>query len=405
MKVAIVGGGPSGLYLAILLKRRQPDWPVSVIEQNSADSTFGFGVVLADSGLNRLQAADPQVFEQLIAKMNFNGVQTIEVQHHPIDIQHPAKGGAIARIDLLHVLQRIAQDVGVDVRFGVRIEHPDELSQHGLADADVVVGADGVNSVVRAAYEKEFGTTQSFLTNHFAWYGTARVFTKSALVFREWQGGSFVAHYYPYSTTASTFVAECDDATWHSLGLQAMSNEQRQQVFEQVFAPELDGEPLISNHSNWRQFPVTQNAHWTVGKHVLMGDAHTTAHFSIGSGTRIAMEDAIALAEALTAPALADQPDMSALARLENFAQTRGPAKDKLLNASRKSYLWYEQFGDWMRRYTPYGFIHAFMTRTGRLNEERLQQQYPELFAQFQREGLTQMALAAPEPLESAHAR
>ena len=136
-----------------------------------------------------------------------------------------------------------------------------------------------------------------------------------------------------------------------------------------------------------------------------MGDAHTTAHFSIGSGTRIAMEDAIALAEALTAPAPADEPDLSALARLEYFAQTRGPAKDKLLNASRKSYLWYEQFGDWMRRYTPYGFIHAFMTRTGRLNEERLQQQYPELFAQFQREGLTQMALAAPEPLESAHAR
>ena len=138
MKVAIVGGGPSGLYLAILLKRRQPDWSVSVIEQNSADSTFGFGVVLADSGLNRLQAADPQVFEHLIEKMNFNGVQTIEVQHHPIDIQHPAKGGAIARIDLLHVLQRTAQEAGVEVRFGVRIEHPDELTEHGLADADVV---------------------------------------------------------------------------------------------------------------------------------------------------------------------------------------------------------------------------------------------------------------------------
>jgi len=405
MKVAIVGGGPSGLYLAILLKRRQPDWSVSVIEQNSADSTFGFGVVLADSGLNRLQAADPQVFEHLIEKMNFNGVQTIEVQHHPIDIQHPAKGGAIARIDLLHVLQRTAQEAGVEVRFGVRIEHPDELTEHGLADADVVVGADGVNSVVRAAFENEFGTTKSFLTNHFAWYGTARVFTKSALVFREWRGGSFVAHYYPYSSSASTFVAECDDATWRTLGMQAMSNEQRQEVFEQVFAPELDGQPLISNHSNWRQFPVTQNTHWSVGKHVLIGDAHTTAHFSIGSGTRIAMEDAIALADALTAPVAAGEPDQSALARLAHFAQTRGPAKDKLLNASRKSYLWYEHFGEWMRRYTPYGFIHAFMTRTGRLSEERLQQQYPELFAQFQREGLTHRALTDAEPLEAVHAR
>jgi hypothetical protein len=117
------------------------------------------------------------------------------------------------------------------------------------------------------------------------------------------------------------------------------------------------------------------------------------------------MEDAIALADALTAPVANGAPELSPLARLHNFAQTRGPAKDKLLNASRKSYLWYEQFGDWMRRYTPYGFIHAFMTRTGRLSEERLQQQYPELFAQFQREGLTQKPLAAHEPLESAHAR
>jgi 2-polyprenyl-6-methoxyphenol hydroxylase-like FAD-dependent oxidoreductase len=405
MKVAIVGGGPSGLYLAILLKRRQPSWPVHVIEQNNANSTFGFGVVLADSGLNRLQAADPEVYAQLIATMNFNGVQTINVQEHPIDIHHPAKGGAIARIDLLHVLQRIAKEVGVDVRFGVRIEHPNELAQHGLADADVVVGADGVNSVVRAAYEKEFGTTKSFLTNHFAWYGTARVFTKSALVFRDWQGGSFVAHYYPYSTTASTFVAECDDATWQKLGMQAMSNEQRQHVFEQVFAPELDGEPLISNNSNWRQFPVTQNAHWTTGKYVLMGDAQTTAHYSIGSGTRIAMEDAIALAQALTEPVATGAPELSPLARLHNFAQARGPEKDKLLSASRKSYLWYEHFGDWMRRYSPYGFIHAFMTRTGRMSEERLAQQYPELFAQFQREGLTQATQAHTTTLDTAHAR
>ena len=405
MKVAIVGGGPSGLYLAILLKRRQPSWPVHVIEQNNANSTFGFGVVLADSGLNRLQAADPEVYAQLIAKMNFNGVQTINVQEHPIDIQHPAKGGAIARIDLLHVLQNIAGQVGVDVRFGVRIEHPDELAQHGLADADVVVGADGVNSVVRAAYEHEFGTTKSFLTNHFAWYGTARVFTKSALVFRDWQGGSFVAHYYPYSDSASTFVAECDHATWQQLGMDAMRNDERQRLFEQVFAPELDGEPLISNNSNWRQFPVTQNAHWTTGKYVLMGDAQTTAHYSIGSGTRIAMEDAIALAQALTEPVATGEAELSALARLQRFAQTRGPDKDKLLNASRKSYLWYEHFGDWMRRYSPYGFIHAFMTRTGRLSEERLAQQYPALFEQFQREGLTQTQPTQPPALDAAHAR
>lgn len=402
MKIAVIGGGPSGLYLSILVKRRRPQWQVSVIEQNQADSTFGFGVVLADSGLNRIQAADAEVYARLIARMHFNGEQTINVQEQPIDIRHPAKGGAIARIDLLHVLQDVAVRSGVDLRFGQRIEHPDELARHGLGDADVVVGADGVNSIVRAAQEQQFGTTRSFLSNHFAWYGTARVFTKSALVFRTWEGGSFVAHYYPYCDTGSTFVAECDHATWLRLGMEGMSNEERQQLFERVFAPELDGERLISNNSNWRQFPVTQTSSWTVGHHVLIGDAQTSAHFSIGSGTRIAMEDAITLAECLTEHAPAGSPEPTALERLRRFAARRGPEKAKLLGASRKSYLWYENIGEWMRRYAPYEFIHAFMTRTGRMTDKRLAEQYPDLFAQFRSRGLVRDARAATEP--SGHA-
>ncbi|MES2508328.1 MAG: FAD-dependent monooxygenase [Pseudomonadota bacterium] len=401
MKIAIVGGGPSGLYLAILVKRRQPSWPVSVIEQNVADSTFGFGVVLADSGLARIQAADPQVYDKLIAKMTFTGCQTINLKEQPIDINHPAKGGAIARIDLLHALQETAAEAGVDVRFGQRIAHPDELARLGLGDADVIVGADGVNSVVRAAHEEGFGTQRSFLTNHFAWFGTQKVFDKSALVFREYQGGAFIAHYYPYCDTGSTFVAECDHATWLKLGLEAMTDDERQQLFEKIFAPELAGEKLISNNSNWRQFPVTHNQHWTVGNCVLIGDAQTSAHFSIGSGTRIAMEDSIALAEALTESAPAGSPEPTALQRLATFAARRGPEKDKLLTASRKSYLWYEDIGQWMQRYTPFEFIHAFMTRTGRMGNDRLAQQYPELFAQFEKAGVLKKPAAQPE--ESGH--
>ena len=191
MKIAIVGGGPSGLYTAILVKKRRPSWQVSVVEQNVADSTFGFGVVLADSGLARIQAADADVYEKLIARMTFTGCQTINLKEQPIDINHPSKGGAIARIDLLRVLQEAAAEAGVDVRFGQRISHPDDLAALGLDDADVVVGADGVNSVVRAAHEEAFGTTKTFLTNHFAWFGTRKVFEKSALVFRQYQGGAF----------------------------------------------------------------------------------------------------------------------------------------------------------------------------------------------------------------------
>ncbi|HSV44568.1 MAG TPA: FAD-dependent monooxygenase [Ramlibacter sp.] len=401
MKIAIVGGGPAGLYLAILVKRRRPDAQVSIVEQNSADSTFGFGVVLADSGLSRIQAADPQVYHALVAKMTFTGCQTIRVHEQPIDLHHPAKGGAIARIDLLHVLQQAAQDAGVDVRFGQRIAHPSELAGLGLGDADLVVGADGVNSVVRAASEEAFGTSKSSLTNHFAWFGTRRVFAHSELVFRQWQGGSFVAHYYPYCSTGSTFVAECDHATWVAFGMEAMGNEQRQALFEQIFAGELAGEPLISNNSNWRQFPVTQNRHWTAGHHVLIGDAQTSAHFSIGSGTRIAMEDAIALADALTAPAPAGAAEPAMLERLARFVQARGPEKAKLLAASRKSYLWYENIGEWMRRYTPYQFIHAFMTRTGRFGDGRLAAQYPALFAQLRAQGVVREP--APLAQEKGH--
>ncbi len=392
MKIAIVGGGPSGLYTAILVKKRRPSWQVSVIEQNVADSTFGFGVVLADSGLARIQAADADVYEKLIARMTFTGCQTINLKEQPIDINHPSKGGAIARIDLLHVLQDAAVAAGVDVRFGQRISHPDDLTALGLGDADVVVGADGVNSVVRAAHEQAFGTTKTFLTNHFAWFGTRKVFEKSALVFRQYQGGAFVAHYYPYCATGSTFVTECDHATWLKLGMDAMTDDERQQLFEKVFAPELAGEKLISNNSNWRQFPVTRSSNWTAGNHVLIGDAQTSAHFSIGSGTRIAMEDSIALAEALTEEALAGSAEPTPLQRLANFVQRRGPEKDKLLTASRKSYLWYENIGEWMQRYTPLEFIHAFMTRTGRLGNERLAAQYPELFAQFEKAGVLDKA-------------
>ncbi len=400
MKIAIVGGGPSGLYTAILVKKRRPSWQVSVIEQNVADSTFGFGVVLADSGLARIQAADADVYEKLIAKMTFTGCQTINLKEQPIDINHPSKGGAIARIDLLHVLQDTAAKAGVDVRFGQRISHPDDLVSLGLDDADVVIGADGVNSVVRAAHEEAFGTTKTFLTNHFAWFGTRKVFEKSALVFRQYQGGAFVAHYYPYCATGSTFVTECDHATWLKLGMDAMTDDGRQQLFEKVFGPELEGEKLISNNSNWRQVPVTRSSNWTAGNHVLIGDAQTSAHFSIGSGTRSAMEDSIALAEALTEEALAGSAEPTPLQRLANFVQRRGPEKDKLLTASRKSYLWYENIGEWMQRYTPLEFIHAFMTRTGRLGNERLAAQYPELFAQFEKAGVLGKAA---QPEESGH--
>jgi 2-polyprenyl-6-methoxyphenol hydroxylase-like FAD-dependent oxidoreductase len=181
----------------------------------------------------------------------------------------------------------------------------------------------------------------------------------------------------------STFVAECDDATWERLALGQMTEGQRQALMEEIFAPELEGAPLISGNARvvWRQFPVIRNAHWTHGRHVLVGDALASAHFSIGSGTRIAMNDAIALAEAL----LACNGDAGA--GLAAYERTHRPSKQKLIGASERSYLWYERMGQWMDTYSPEEFVYQFMTRTGRVNDERLREQYPELMVRLGRAG------------------
>lgn len=373
MKIAIIGGGPSGLYLGLLLRRRRPQWDVHVIEQNTPGATFGFGVVMADTGLMQLRDADAESYEAIARAMHFNHRQVIVQRETPIDVQRKVKGGAIERITLLRVLQDQCGAAGVRLHHGERINSVDELARLGLADADVVVGADGINSLVREQCPEAFGTTRRQLTNHFAWYGTERVFESPALVFRKHRGGHFVAHYYPYSERMSTFVAECDDATWQRLGLGALSDDERQALFEEIFRPELQGMPLISNKSVWRQFPVIRNAHWHHGRCVLIGDALASAHFSIGSGTRIAMTDAIALAEAL----VAHEHDVEAALRAYQAAHE--PQKRKLIEASERSYDWYEHIGEWMERYSPEEFVYRFMTRTGRVDDERLRRDFPAL--------------------------
>ncbi|MDF8360616.1 FAD-dependent monooxygenase [Achromobacter anxifer] len=376
MKAAIIGGGPSGLFLAILLKRHQPDAAVTVYEQNPAGATFGFGVVMADKGLNRLRDAEPAVFDALAGAMRFSDRQVIVSNETPITVQRPGSGGAIPRIELLRILGDHARRLGVDLRYEQRIEDFQAL------DADVVVGADGINSRVRDSAEAEFDVQRHSLTNHFAWYGVEKAFPYPSLVFRKRGAGYFVAHYYPYSATMSTFVAECDHRSWQDLGMEAMSAGERQRLFEEVFAPELDGHALVSNHSSWRQFPVIRARNWFAGKRVLIGDALSSAHFSIGSGTRIAMEDAIALADALNASP-GDIPRA-----LDHYYRKRQPQKQKLIGASEASFNWYERMRDWMDAYGPQEFVFRFMTRTGRVDIGRLREQYPALVREFEAAGL-----------------
>jgi 2-polyprenyl-6-methoxyphenol hydroxylase-like FAD-dependent oxidoreductase len=278
-------------------------------------------------------------------------------------------GGAISRLALLTVLRRLCEQVGVELHFSSRVQ--------SIPDANLVVGADGVNSVVRTVQGSDFGMRVEKLTNWFAWYGTHARFDTPALNFRTHDGGHFVAHYYPYSDYMGTFVAECDAKTWKRLGLGNLSDEGRQHLMEEIFVEALQGKPLISNKSVWRNFVAAATERWHSGNRVLLGDALNSAHFSIGSGTRIAMEDSIALWEALKASDTVSQA-------LQRFERQRRPAKDKLLKAARASYRWYERFAEKMDALAPLDFTYDFMTRTGRMDDARLRKQHPQFMKRYE---------------------
>ncbi len=373
MKVAVIGGGPAGLYFARLLKRGRPDAEVIVFEQNPQDATYGFGVTLGGSARERMRRIDADVHDRLARVMLFNNQQIIRLDNEEILLEYAASGGAIARLQLLDILQRAGEEIGVVLKHGVRIN---DLAQ--FADFDLVVAADGVNSIVRSKFDADFGTRQYFLNNHFAWYGVGREMKPNALAFRHAHGGIFVAHYYAYTGSMSTFVAECDGTTWEKCGLAAMSAAERRVLIEDVFARELDGSPLIDNKSDWRQFNVVSNDRWVCGNTVLLGDAQRAAHFSIGSGTRLAMDDAAALYQAF------EESGDDVPAVLARFVEIRKPIRDQFAIAAERSFNWYEAMGEAMRA-SVMDFTYDFLTRTGRVDDVRLKDYVPAFYRDYQR--------------------
>lgn len=366
MKIAVVGGGPSGLYFALLAKTCFPKACVDVYEQNPRGATYGFGIVLADRGLTRMEQAHPASAKAILDSTFATRHQLITHRGQPVFVERQGYGGAIARLRLLEILEAFCADVGVTLHYEARV---DVLL--AFEDCDLVVGADGVNSAVRGAQQEAFGTTSFDLTNRIAWYGTTRHFPYPILSFKTTPLGHFWTAAYAYTERMSTFVAECDHEAWMRSGLDRMSEEERRRFAEEVFAEELGSHALISNKSAWRCLPVIRNQHWSVGNTVLIGDALHSAHPTIGSGTRIAMEDAAELAESLRNCA-DDVP-----AALETFARVRKPAKQKLVDAAEKSFTWYEGVGARLDALGPEEFVFDFMTRTGRISEQRLCLEFP----------------------------
>lgn len=370
MRLAILGAGPAGLLFALLAKRRFASWAVEAFEQNPRDATFGFGVVFSQGALAFLERDAPDLYRQLLPRMESWPIQRIVHRGASVDIDGNGFS-AIARLELNRFLQALCERAGVVVRHATAIE-----TLGTLGPADLVVGADGLNSLVRRTLEAQFQPQTEWLGNRFAWYGTTRSFDCLTLTFRESEHGAFVAHHYRYSPAMSTFIVECDEPTWRRAGLDRMDDAASREYCEGVFAADLAGHALVSNKSIWRQFPILHNRQWVARTAagtpaVLIGDALRTMHFSIGSGTRLAFEDAIALERAF------GESGGDVGAALAAFERERRPVVEKLFAAANRSSHWYEQFAERMRRFDALGLAYDYMTRSGRMSDARLREIAP----------------------------
>jgi anthraniloyl-CoA monooxygenase len=370
MNINIIGGGPAGLYFAILMKKSNPSHQIRIYERNGPDDTFGWGVVFSGKTLANLRAADEESHAAITKQ--FEAWDNVDVVHRDAKISiHGNSFSGIARLQLLKILQRRAEALGVKISFRSEVHDIDSLRQQ----CDLLVAADGVNSTVRLQYLEQLKPQLDLRSHRYIWYGTNQLFHGLTLTFRENSAGTFAAHSYKFNQQTSTFIVECDPETWKRAGFEEKSDADTRAYLAEVFAADLNGHPLLSNNSKWIQFLLVKNENWFFDNVVLLGDALHTAHFSIGSGTKLAMEDAIALAEAFENTSGIH----NALAR---FTQTRRPVIEEYQSAAFGSMLWFENARQYMHL-NPMELAFSVMTRSGRVTYDDLKRRDPEFIREY----------------------
>jgi anthraniloyl-CoA monooxygenase len=386
MKINVLGGGPAGLYFAILLKQRDPAHRITVFERDGPSDTFGWGIVLSERTLAFLKEHDQETYARIgQASQTWDNVDVV----HRGETRSVRGNGfsGIARLGFLNILHRRCLDLGVQIRFHTPITDVAEL-----ADCDLLLGADGANSLVRRTYADFFQPSVDVRQNRYLWLGTTRLFPGLGMIFRQAEAGLFIAHTYRFSSTHSTFIAECGLDTWVRAGFERMTGAETCAYLAQVFEPELEGHPLLSNDFvRWLNFPLVKNTRWHHQQVALAGDAAHTTHFSIGSGTRLALEDAAALAAAVA-------EHRTVTAALRAYELARKPVVHRFQAAARRSLTWLEQVEPHLAL-PPVAFAYKLMMRSQRIGYQRLKQQDPAFIAAYDA-WRAQQARAGPIPAD-----
>ncbi|MDQ2784259.1 MAG: FAD-dependent monooxygenase [Chloroflexota bacterium] len=364
MKVHVLGGGPAGLYASLLLKQAHPEWEIALHERNPAGATYGWGVVFSDRTLTALREADPTTYREITDAFVIWDAIDVLVKDQVIRCAGHTFAG-IARRHLLDILQRRCAALGVDLHFDTVIDDPDTLRQ----DADLLIAADGVNSLTRQRHADAFRPRTEQGATRFIWFGTDKLYDAFTFLFKESAYGLFQVHAYPFDATMGTFIVECTEETWQRAGLTETDEAASVAFCEALFAEHLAGRHLHSNRSHWLQFVTLKNARWSHENIVLLGDAAHTAHFSIGSGTKMAMEDAIALATACD-----QQADLPTALRVYELG--RKPRVEAIQRAAAESQRYFEHVSRY-RRFAPLPFAFNLLTRSGRITYDSLRQRDP----------------------------